>query len=50
MGIGIYYRWERPTLDGRVRAMQDAAPEGSVAELVDGFALRPAEPAVTPRY
>ena len=45
MGIGIFYRNERATLDGRVRAMQDAAPAGSVDELLDGFALRPSEPA-----
>jgi hypothetical protein len=45
MGIGIFYRHERATLDGRVRAMQDAAPDGSVDELLDGFALRPSEPA-----
>ena len=28
MGIGIYYRSERPTLDGRVRAMQEASRAG----------------------
>ena len=39
MGIGIYYRRERPTLDGRIRAMQDAAEPGSVDELLDGFAV-----------
>ena len=50
MGIGIYYRKERPTLDGRVRAMQDAATEGSVTELLEGFAVRPAEAAVKPAY
>ena len=50
MGIGIYYRAERPTLDGRVREMQDAAPAGSVAELVEAFAVRPAEPAIKPVY
>jgi 2-oxoglutarate ferredoxin oxidoreductase subunit beta len=41
MGIGIFYRSERPTLDGRVRAMQDAAPAGSLEELIDGFAVAP---------
>ena len=41
MGIGIFYRRERPTLDGRVRAMQDARTEGSVDELLDGFAVAP---------
>jgi 2-oxoglutarate/2-oxoacid ferredoxin oxidoreductase subunit beta len=50
MGIGIFYRHERPTLDGRVRAMQDAAPAGSVEELVETFAVRPTEPAVKPTY
>jgi hypothetical protein len=45
MGIGIYYRCERPTLDGRVRAMQDASPEGSVEDLIEGFAVVPREPA-----
>ena len=45
MAIGIFYRHERPTLDGRVRAMQEAAPPGSVDELLDGFAVRPPEPA-----
>ena len=44
MGIGIYYRSERPTLDGRVRAMQDASPAGSVEELIDGFSIVPREP------
>ena len=39
MGIGIFYRSERPTLDGRVRAMQDARRPGSVEELIDGFAI-----------
>jgi len=39
MGIGIYYRRERATLDGRIRAMQDAAEGGSVDELLDGFAV-----------
>src|SRR4029453_16463259 len=38
-GIGIFYRRERATLDGRVRAMQDAAVPGSVEELLDGFAV-----------
>ena len=47
MGIGIYYRHERPTLDGRVREMQERAPEGSVDELIETFAVRPAEPAIT---
>ena len=50
MGIGIFYRHERPTLDGRVRAMQDAATEGSVGELLEAFAVRPAEPAIKPAY
>ena len=45
MGIGIYYRAERPTLDGRVRAMQEASPEGSLEDLIDGFAIEPREPA-----
>jgi hypothetical protein len=45
MGIGIYYRSERPTLDGRVRAMQDASPASSVEELIDGFSVAPREPA-----
>jgi 2-oxoglutarate ferredoxin oxidoreductase subunit beta len=39
MGIGIYYRRERATLDGRMRAMQEAAEPGSVDELLDGFAV-----------
>ena len=39
MGIGIYYRRERPTLDGRIRAMQDASEPGSLDELLDGFAV-----------
>src|SRR4029453_8356668 len=42
MGIGIFSRPERPTLDGRGRRMQDAAPAGSVDELVETFAVRPA--------
>jgi hypothetical protein len=48
MGIGIYYRQARPTLDGRVREMQERAPAGSVDELMETFAVRPSEPAVTP--
>jgi 2-oxoglutarate ferredoxin oxidoreductase subunit beta len=39
MGIGIYYRRVRATLDGRLRAMQEAAEPGSVDELLDGFAV-----------
>jgi 2-oxoglutarate ferredoxin oxidoreductase subunit beta len=39
MAIGVFYRQERPTLDGRVRAMQEAATPGSVEELLDGFAV-----------
>jgi 2-oxoglutarate ferredoxin oxidoreductase subunit beta len=47
MGIGIYYRAERPTLDGRVRAMQEASPQASVEDLIDGFAIVPREAAAT---
>ena len=47
MGIGIYYRSRRPTLDGRVRAMQEASPEGSLEDLIDGFAIEPREAAAT---
>jgi 2-oxoglutarate ferredoxin oxidoreductase subunit beta len=39
MTIGVFYRHERPTLDGRVRAMQENAVSGSVEELIDGFAV-----------
>jgi hypothetical protein len=39
MAIGVFYRRERPTLDARVRAMQQRGEPGSVEELLDGFAV-----------
>ena len=33
--------------NGRVRAMQEASPEGSLEDLIDGFAIEPREAAAT---
>jgi 2-oxoglutarate ferredoxin oxidoreductase subunit beta len=41
MSLGVFYRHDRPTLDGLVRAMQQAAEPATVEELVDGFAVEP---------
>ena len=40
MSIGILYRNPRPTLDQRVRAMQEQADAGDVNEFLDAFAVR----------
>jgi 2-oxoglutarate ferredoxin oxidoreductase subunit beta len=47
MSIGVFYKHERPTLDGVFRAMQEAAEPGSLDELVDAFAVDPSRAAVT---
>lgn len=39
MTLGVLYRSQKPTLDGQVKAMQDAAEPVTVEALIDSFAI-----------
>src|SRR3954451_19236233 len=41
MALGVFYRHTRPTLDGRIGEMQQAASPVTLDELVDGCAVAP---------
>lgn len=40
MLLGVFYKTDKPTLDGQVRAMQEAAKETTLDHLVDAFAVK----------
>ncbi len=37
--LGIFYKTEKPTFDGQIKAMQEAAKKTTVEKLIDGFAV-----------